>query len=397
VVERKVNALDSLKMIAWEVTRSCNLACSHCRASSKFGPYLNELTTKECFQLIDELASFGSLLVILTGGEPLLRKDIFQIIEYGHKQGLKLVMAPNGTLLNEENVKKIIASGIKRISVSLDGPDEASHDQLRQVPGAFKRAQEGIERAKSLGLEFQINSTISQRNIKQLPEIMKLAKDLGAKAHHIFLLVPTGRAKEMVNEELSSQEYEEALKLFSQEKKNSALDLKATCAPHFNRILLQQHSDNGTVVRCAASRHSERSPKGEAKNLDKNEILRSAFSLPQNDRSGISQQSHNACSLRGRGCMGGVSFCFISNTGDLQPCGYLEIKCGNVRDQGFKKAWLSSEVFNNLRDFSKYKGKCGRCEFQAVCGGCRARAYALTGDYLAEEPYCTYVPLKRAR
>ncbi|MDO8663107.1 MAG: radical SAM protein [Candidatus Omnitrophota bacterium] len=360
MVER--NALDSLKMIAWEVTRSCNLACSHCRASSKFGPYQNELTTQECFQLIDELAAFGkpegdglasysqshSLLVILTGGEPLLREDIFQIIEYGHKQGLKLVMAPNGTLLNEENVKKIIASGIKRISVSLDGPDEASHDQLRHVPGAFKRAQQGIERAKSLGLEFQINSTISKRNIKSLAEIIKLAKDLGAKAHHIFLLVPTGRAKEMVNEELSAQEYEEALKLFSQEKKNSPLDLKATCAPHFNRILLQEHADK-------------------------------------------------ACSLRGRGCMGGVSFCFISHTGDLQPCGYLEIKCGNVRDEGFKKAWLTSEVFNNLRDFSKYKGKCGVCEFQAVCGGCRARAFAKTRDYLAEEPYCTYEPLKRAR
>ncbi len=348
MVERKINAVDSLKMIAWEVTRSCNLACSHCRASSKLGPYPNELTTKECFQLIDEIASFGSLLVILTGGEPLLREDIFQIIEYGRKKGLKLVMAPNGTLLNEENVKKIIASGIKRISVSLDGPDETSHDQLRQVPGAFKRAQEGIERAKSLGLEFQINSTISKRNIKSLSEIMKLAKDLGAKAHHIFLLVPTGRAKEMVNEELSSQEYEEALKLFSQEKKNSPLDLKATCAPHFNRILLQEHADK-------------------------------------------------ACSLAGRGCMGGVSFCFISHTGDLQPCGYLEIKCGNVRDQGFKKAWLNSEVFSNLRDFSKYKGKCGVCEFQAVCGGCRARAYALTGDYLAEEPYCSYEPIKRAR
>ena len=332
-----------LRMVAWEVTRSCNLACSHCRASSKYGAHPDELTTAECFNLIDEIASLSKPIIILTGGEPLLRKDVFEIAEYGKNKGLTMVMAPNGTLLDDGNIRKIMGSGIKRISVSLDGPDAASHDDLRQVPGAFKQACDGIGRARKAGLEFQINTTVTKRNIGLLPEIMKLAKDLGAKAHHIFLLVPTGRAKEMVDEELSPGEYEEALRFLAREKKSSPLEIKVTCAPHFNRILLQEHSDM-------------------------------------------------ASSLRGRGCMAGVSFCFISHLGDLQPCGYLEVKSGNVRDSGFKKAWLESEVFNNLRDWSKYKGKCGVCEFKSVCAGCRARAYAKYKDYLKEEPYCTYEP-----
>ena len=340
---------DGLKMVAWEFTRSCNLSCAHCRASATSGPYPGELSTAECFKVIDEIASFACVgsgpkpIIIMTGGEPLLRKDIFEIAEYGKGKGFTMVMSPNGTLLDEENIQKIISSGIKRISVSLDGPDSKTHDNLRQVPGAFDKAIEGIKKAKANGVEIQINSTISKRNIDLLPKIMELAKSLGVKAYHLFLLVPTGRGKLMENEELSPEQYEEALKFLSRIKKDFPLELKVTCAPHFNRILLQ--SDCG-----------------------------------------------EAGQLKGRGCMGGVSFCFISHTGDLQPCGYLELKCGNVRKEGFKKAWFESEVFNNIRDFSKYNGKCGVCEFKTVCGGCRARAYAKYGDYLREEPYCIYEP-----
>lgn len=330
-------------MIAWELTRSCNLSCAHCRASAGLGPYPGELSTEECFKVIDEIASFSRPVIILTGGEPLLRKDIFEIAEYGKNKGLTMVMAPNGTLLSAENVAKIIKSGIKRISVSLDGPDAATHDNLRQVIGAFNQAVAGIKEAKKAGLEFQINSTITKRNVAQIAEIMDLAVELGARAHHIFLLVPTGRAKDMQSDELSPGEYEDTLKFLARKIKKSAIEIKVTCGPHFNRLLLQQDPQSGA-------------------------------------------------SLRGRGCMAGVSFCFISHLGDLQPCGYLEIKCGNLRELGFKKAWSDSEVFNNLRDFSKYKGKCGVCEFRNVCGGCRARAYAKYGDYLREEPYCVYEP-----
>ncbi len=334
---------ENLRMIAWEVTRSCNLACLHCRASSICGSYANELATEECFKLIDEIVSFSKPVIILTGGEPLLRKDIFQIAEYGNKKGLRMVMATNGTLLTDELVTKILQSGIKRISISLDGPDEATHDSLRQVPGAFQRACAGIARAKKAGLEFQINSTITRGNLELVPQIMELAEKLGAKAQHIFLLVPTGRAKDMLGEELSAQEYEKTLKFLAQEKNRSSLEIKITCAPHLNRILAQEHLEP-------------------------------------------------AATLTGRGCMAGVSFCFISHTGDLQPCGYLDLKCGNIRKQGFKSSWLESEVFNNLRDFSKYQGKCGICEFRAICSGCRARANAVANNYLAEEPYCAYQP-----
>ncbi len=333
----------NLRMVAWEVTRSCNLSCAHCRASAGLGPYPGELTTEECFKVIDEIASFAKPVIILTGGEPLLRKDIFEIAAYGKNKGLTMVMAPNGTLLNAENVAKIIKSGIKRISVSLDGPDAATHDNLRQVTGAFNQAVAGIKEAKKSGLEFQINSTITKRNVAQITEIMDLAVELGARAHHIFLLVPTGRAKAMQADELSAQEYEGTLKFLARKIKESAIEIKVTCGPHFNRLLLQQDPQSGA-------------------------------------------------SLRGRGCMAGVSFCFISHLGALQPCGYLEIKCGNLRELGFKKAWFESEVFKSLRDFSKYKGKCGICEFRNVCGGCRARAYAKHGDYLREEPYCVYEP-----
>lgn len=333
----------SLRMVAWELTRSCNLSCSHCRASSKSGPYPGELSTEECFRIIDDISSFSRPTVILTGGEPLLRKDIFEIARYGKAKGLNMVMAPNGTLLSYDNVKKIIDSGIRRISVSLDGPDAASHDDLRQVPGAFVSACEGLARAKESGLEFQINTTITKRNEKLLPRLISMARELGARAHHIFLLVPTGRAKEMTGEELSPAEYEETLKYLAEAKKTSPIEIRTTCAPHFNRILI------------------ECDPRG-------------------------------ASALVGRGCMAGVSFCFISHTGEAQPCGYLEVKCGNVAKDGFKNVWSDSEVFNKIRDFGRYEGKCGICEFKAVCGGCRARAYEKYGNYLGEEPYCTYVP-----
>ncbi|MDP3041341.1 MAG: radical SAM protein [Candidatus Omnitrophota bacterium] len=335
--------ISNLRMVAWEVSRSCNLSCAHCRAASGKGPYPGELSTEECFKVIDEIVSFARPVIILTGGEPLLRKDIFEIAEYGKSKDLIMVMASNGTLLSAENVAKIIKSGIKRISVSLDGPDAAAHDNLRQVAGAFNAAVEGIKEAKKSGLQFQINSTITKRNVARITEMMNLSVELGARAHHIFLLVPTGRAKDMLGDELSGQEYEDTLKFLTRKIKKSAIEIKVTCGPHFNRLLLQQDPQLGA-------------------------------------------------SLRGRGCMAGVSFCFISHLGDLQPCGYLEIKCGNARKEGFKKSWLASEVFNNLRDFSKYVGKCGICEFRTICAGCRARAYAISKNYLTEEPYCVYVP-----
>ena len=343
-----------LNMIAWEVTRSCNLNCVHCRAAANCGPYKGELSTQKCFQLLDEIAAMSSPVIILTGGEPLLRPDIFDTASYGTNKGLRMVMATNGTLVNSASAKKMISSGIKRVSISIDGKDAASHDMFRQEKGAFAGAMVGINVLKEAGVEFQINTTITTANLKQIKDILELAKKIGAAAHHIFLLVPTGRGRDLADQAITAAEYEKTLLWFHQEGLSCEIQLKATCAPHYFRIL---HQQKGKVTE------------------------------PKKKAGGHFREST-------RGCLGGISFCFISHVGQVQPCGYLELDCGNVKNQSFSEIWENSEVFGNLRNLSKYGGKCGRCEFIKVCGGCRARAYEATGDYLAEEPLCLYQPMQ---
>jgi len=345
----------TLRMVAWEVTRSCNLACIHCRASSVSGPYTGELSTGECLKLIDEFASLGNPVIILTGGEPLLRKDIYTIASYGTGKGLRMVMATNGTLVTDEVVRKLKGAGIKRVSISIDGLDAKSHDALRGVPGAFEGALSGIESMKREGMEFQINTTITRANLSQTTGILDLAVKIGAAAHHIFLLVPTGRGKELAHQEISPEDYEKTLNWFYEEDQRCGIQLKATCAPHYFRILHQRKKDEGK-------------------------------------RRGEGGHPLHAMT---RGCLGGTSFCFVSHRGRVQPCGYLDLDCGQVCEESFGKIWEDSTVFNDLRDLSRYRGKCGQCEFIKVCGGCRARAYEITGDYLAEEPFCVYNPKRQ--
>jgi heme b synthase len=339
-------------MVAWEVTRCCNLACIHCRASAQYGPYPNELTTDEGLRLLDEIAAFSKPVIILTGGEPLLREDIFEIAAYGDKKGLRMVLATNGILVTGEVAGKMIKAGIKRVSVSIDGMDAQSHDAFRNVQGAFMGSMAGIEAMKKAGMEFQINTTITKANLDQLQGIMDLAIRLGAAAHHIFLLVPTGRGKEMAEQAISPADYEKTLNWFYEKSINCPIQLKATCAPHYYRILTQR----------------------KGKQLTR------------------SMGAENPLHAMTRGCLGGSAFCFISHTGQVQPCGYLELDCGRIRENNFKNIWNNSSTFKDLRDLNQYKGKCGHCEFIKVCGGCRARAYEITGDYLAEEPFCIYEP-----
>ena len=341
-----------MRMIAWEVTRSCNLNCVHCRAASRRGPYPGELSTVKCLTLIDEISTMGDPVMILTGGEPLLRSDIFDIASYGTQKGLRMVLATNGMLVNENAARRMLASGIKRVSISIDGKDAASHDAFRGQPGAFAGAMSAIEFLKSAGMEFQINTTVTTANLHQLEDILDLAVKSGAAAHHIFLLVPTGRGRDLAQQAITAADYEETLKWFYEKSLNCEIQLKATCAPHYFRIM-QQNKVKGA--------------------------------RPVQKVGGHFQDST-------RGCLGGISFCFISHIGQVQPCGYLELDCGNIQEQSFADIWKNSEVFRNLRDFSKYGGKCGRCEFVKVCGGCRARAYEATGNYLAEEPLCLYEP-----
>jgi heme b synthase len=342
----------TLRMIAWEVTRSCNLNCIHCRAAAQRGPYPGELNTEEALRLIDAIVSFSQPVVILTGGEPLLRPDIYDLADYGTRQGLRMVMAPNGTLLDAEKAARLKASGIQRVSISLDGATAESHDRFRQVDGAFAGALRGIEFLKEAGLEFQINTTVTLKNYHELPPLLDLAVRLGAVAHHIFLLVPTGRGREMKGEAIEGEEYEKILHWFYDQRERVPLQLKATCAPHYYRILRQKARQEGKKV---------------------------------------TPQTHGLDAMT-RGCLGGIGFLFISHRGEVQPCGYLEALSGNVRQQKLKDIWESSPVFLKLRNYSAYQGRCGRCEYMRVCGGCRARAFERSGDFMAEEPLCIYQP-----
>ncbi len=342
----------AIRLAAWEITRNCNLSCVHCRASATNGPYTGELDTQACLRLLDQIAETGTPIVILTGGEPLLRNDIFEIAKYGTGKGLRMVMAPNGTLITEAFAEQMADSGIKRISISLDGATKEEHDNFRGVEGAFEGALRGIKFAREAGTEFQINTTITRANLAQIPVIQELAAELGAVAHHIFLLVPTGRGKYIIDQEISAEEYEQTLNWFYDQKEKTPMQLKATCAPHYYRILRQRAKKDGKPV---------------------------------------TFQTHGLDAVT-RGCLGGTGFCFISHRGIVQPCGFLNINCGDVTKTSFADIWKNSDVFLSLRNFDELKGKCGACEYRKVCGGCRARAYEATGDYMAQEPLCSYQP-----
>ncbi|MBW1709997.1 MAG: heme b synthase [Deltaproteobacteria bacterium] len=349
---------DAPRLVAWEVTRACNLTCLHCRAAAVDKPGPDELTTAEGMRLIDQIAAMSrNIILIMTGGEPLLRPDVFDLAAHGTAKGLRVVMAPNGTLITPEIAKKMMASGIQRISISLDGAAPGDHDRFRGVDGAFARTMEGVKYAREAGLEFQVNTTVTRGNLDQIEAIQDMAISMGAVAHHIFLLVPTGRGRKLTGEIISAGEYERVLNWFYGRQFKVPVELKATCAPHYNRVLRQRAKDEGKKVDFATF--------------------------------GLSAVS--------RGCLGGQGFVFVSHTGRVQPCGYLDLDCGQVRENDFGDIYRTSPIFLDLRNKDCYKGKCGICEYFTVCGGCRARAFEATGDYLAEEPLCLYQPGRAKR
>ncbi len=336
------------RLIAWELTGSCNLRCAHCRASASDVRDPNELSAEEIKNTVDNIASFCKPVLILTGGEPLLREDIFEIVRYATEKGLRVVVGTNGTLITPQVAEKLLKAGVRRVSISIDCAYAEEHDEFRGVRGAYEEALKGIEACKKAGLEFQINTTVTKRNLRELEKIYALAQKLGAAAHHIFLLVPTGRGKVIEDEEISPEDYEQVLNWMSNAGKE--MPMKATCAPHFVRVLRQKGKQGGRDLDASAS-----------------------------------------------GCMGGTGFAFISRTGEVNPCGYLPVRAGNIREQPFREIWENSKLFKDLRNRKALKGKCGACEYKFICGGCRARAYAKFGDYMAEEPYCIYVPKKSSQ
>lgn len=362
------NITPRLQMVAWEITRSCNLFCAHCRSSSTAGAYENELSTEECLHLIDGILEVGKPVIILSGGEPLLRHDLFQIAKYAVEKGLRVVMGSNGTLITEEVAAKLKTIPISRVAVSIDFPTPELQDKFRGKVGAFQAAMAGIDRLHQAGIEVQINSTITRLNVRYLNGLLDLALEAGAVAFHPFMLVPTGRGRGLEAVEMSPEEYEQTLNWVYDKQKGleNRIFFKPTDAPHYQRIVRQ--------------RDSRANPQG---------VLLGEKSATKARKDAMNSMT--------RGCLAGTGFCFISHRGRVQGCGYLDVEAGNIRDKSFGEIWMNSTLFRELRDLSNIKGKCGICEYKGVCGGCRARAYESTGDYLKAEPYCIYKPILRKR
>jgi len=355
----------SLRLVFWETTKACNLTCKHCRAVPRRSIGPTELTTRRAFDLIDGIAEVARPVMVLSGGEPLFRPDLYDIAEYGVQSGFRMALATNGTLITGKVAAKIADAGFARVAVSIDSANPATHDTFRGLPGAHKATVRGIFNLREQGVSVQINSTIAKHNVGEIDQILEMALGIGADALHLFMLVPVGCGLELAEAEmLPADEYERVLRWFDEQSKTCSIDLKATCAPHYYRI--------------RAQRLEEERKRGD---------FSGSFVAP-----GTRSKAAQHLSAMTRGCLAGTSVCFVSNEGEVFPCGYLPVSAGNTRVQRFADIWNDSRVFAQLRDPAAYEGKCGDCRYEAICGGCRARAYAATGSFLAEEPFCTYRP-----
>ncbi len=328
------------RVVAWESTRACNYTCLHCRAQAQKQPDPNQLSTAEALSLMEQIAEFCKPILIISGGDPLLREDIFEVSSYASKLGIRVVMSPSGSNITQHVIEKMTASGVKMISVSLDGSNPQIHDSFRQVPGAFELSMQNIAYAKAGGLPFRINTTVTKHNIGDLDKMLRVAFEAGAVEWDVFMLVPTGRGK--VEMEITPDQYEATLEHIYELSLFSPIPIKMTCAPQYTRIIAQK---------------------------------------------GKQSSAHMA-----RGCMAGNGFCFVSHVGDVFGCGFLPLAAGNVRQQNFGEIYQRSPLFVELRNHSLLKGKCSVCEYRVPCGGCRARALSVNKSFLAEEPYCTYTP-----
>jgi len=322
-------------IISWNTTQECNISCIHCYRDAG-NKRADELSTEDGKKLLDEMGRAGFKIIILSGGEPLMRADIYELIRYAKSIGLRPVLGTNGILITEEVAKKLKEAGLGAAGISLDSTDKAIHDKFRQSEGAWDKTIAAMEACRAVGLPFQVHTTVTNWNEKEVTDITDLAVAKGAMAHHIFFLVPTGRGKDIEDTTLKTEEYEAVITRILDKQKEVPIELKPTCAPQFMRIAKERN-------------------------------IPMRFS---------------------RGCIAGTGYCVILPNGDLQACPYLPIKVGNVRETDFDILWRDSEMFNKLRH-ETLKGGCGTCGYDDICGGCRARAYYYSdGDYMAEEPWC---------
>jgi radical SAM protein with 4Fe4S-binding SPASM domain len=376
------NAYPPPRLVFWETTAGCNLSCIHCRRITVADQLVpQDLTTQDSLDLVDQIASFARPILVLSGGEPLFRPDIYEIAGHASDRGLIVALATNATLVDADVARRIKAAGIRRVSVSFDGADAATHDVFRGA-GAFDRTLEGIEHLRRAGVPFQINTTVARHNVHQMPQALQLAKDLGSHALHLFLLVPVGCGVEIAEDaQITPEQYEAVLNWMYDAEVEGGIELKATCAPHYFRIARQRQAEERRqgIVRERPASHRRQEGAG----------ARPAGGHPGGNGN---EEARAAMSAMTKGCLAGTGVCFVSHRGEVFPCGYLPVEAGNVRREPFESIWQGSNLFRELRDPNLLGGRCGLCEFKRVCGGCRARAYGMTQEYLSEEPFCTYEP-----
>ncbi len=326
-----------MKICSWNITNKCNLNCKHCYRDA--GKQIeNELTTEEGFALLDEIANAGFNLMVFSGGEPLMRNDIFLLTEHAVTVGLRPVYGSNGYYLDLEMAKKLKAAGGAAVAISLHMIDSKKLDDFCGVPDAYERSIQAMRNCKDVGLSFQVNTTVFDSNSDEIERICDLSKEMGAKSHHVLFLVPTGRGKNIEDKSLRAVEYERLIKKLVKKRRDINFDIKPTCAPQFIRIA---------------------------------------------DKLGIEMKRYS------RGCLAGLTYCSITPNGDVWPCPYLPMKLGNVRETPFSKIWDDNLILKKLRGMD-YSGPCGECEYKTSCGGCRARAYFYFNDIMAHEPWCLY-------
>lgn len=335
-------------LIAWNLTKKCNLRCDHCylSAGERDAGSVDELTTAECFKSIDEMVRVNpASILVLTGGEPMLRKDLPEIARYASKQGMMVVVGTNGTLLTDDRVRVLKENGVMGVSISIDSLDHAAHDTFRQLPGALNGALRGIEACNKNGLQFQVHTTASSLNYLDIAKIMDFAYQKGAKVYNLFFLVCTGRGEEM--SDITPAQYETVLEyLVDIQAKFPGMLVRSRCAPHYKRIAYEKNPDSPVT---------------------------------------------RAQGYEGGGCLAGTHYCRITPEGNVTPCPFMPVSVGNLRSQSFDDIWNGSALFADLRA-PQLKGKCGECEYAELCGGCRARPFASHGDYMDEDLWCLYKP-----
>jgi AdoMet-dependent heme synthase len=347
--------------IAWEVTRACAYACVHCRADAIHVRDPHELTTEESFRLIDRLAEFGNTpILVFTGGDPMMRKDLHELIAYATGKGLRCSLTPTATALpTSERLEKVRDAGIRRIALSLDAPYAEVHDNFRQVPGSWQRTMDILHRAQDVGLSVQVNTTVAKHNVDILPHMVPFIKEVNAVQWSVFFLVPTGRAH--VHNMISPEQHEQVFNWLYDLSQTASFDIKATAAPMYRRVAIQR----------------KRREQGDGQPV--------TFQ-------GAGFQYADGLDRPTKGVNDGNGFLFISHVGDIQPSGFLPITAGNVRTDDVVETYRNAPLFKDLRDYSRLKGRCGVCEFRDVCGGQRGRAFGVTGDYMESDPACLYLP-----